>query len=204
MNIEPNTKQAVSPMWSVHQWFGAAGRSTSPSKGRQRPVGNFLLCIEIAASGSLPQFADAPFQRAAVIVEMEGPGKMEVRAPFWQGFGDSASAPVRPEAEEGWIEDFLATIYALASVQDIEHATDSIFGNFDRLMSDGEWRICDDILRQVEVERLPTTLMRSLLTITAPAKNKLGYRAFLYIEIEEKMKAIKGEQLTERLIGRLA
>jgi hypothetical protein len=109
-----------------------------------------------------------------------------------------------PEDQERRIEDFLDEVYRLASLNDIEGATDRIFDHIDRLLSDGAFIVCDEILRRVDVEKLPTALMRSFLTITAAAKDKLPWREALYQKVERKMIQLKGEEKTKRIIGRLA
>jgi hypothetical protein len=116
----------------------------------------------------------------------------------------AAEGAAGPEGQEGSIEDFLAEVYRLAGLNDIEGATDRIFDHIDRLLSDNQFIVCDEILRRVDVERLPTALMRSFLTITAAAKDKLPWRKSLYQKIERKMVQLKGEEKAKKIIGRLA
>lgn len=99
---------------------------------------------------------------------------------------------------------FLDDVYRLVDAGDLQSATDRVFDHIDRLLCENSFDICDTILQQVDVERLPTALMRSFLTITAPAKDHLPSRQPLFERIEQEMMRQKGPEMTQRLIGRLA
>lgn len=101
------------------------------------------------------------------------------------------------------VGQFLEDVYELGK-QDLEDATDRIFDHIDRLLLDSNFVQVDQILARVDVKKIPTALMRSFLTITAPAKNQLQARAELYKKIEKEMLELKGVEKTQRLIGRLA
>jgi hypothetical protein len=101
------------------------------------------------------------------------------------------------------ISIFLDEVYSLAKDQP-DVAGGKIFDFLDRLLCAGFFTVCDEILDKVEVDKLPTALMRSFLTITAPAKLKLSARAALYKRIERKMVELKGLEKTRRIIGNLA
>ena len=87
---------------------------------------------------------------------------------------------------------------------DMDAAGYRIFDFLDRVLLDGFYAVCDDILTSVDVEELDTKLMRSFLSITAPAKKRLLSRAALYKKIERKMIHLKGPEKTRRIIGNLA
>jgi len=99
---------------------------------------------------------------------------------------------------------FLEEVYRLAATNDIEGTTDYIFDQIDKLLCNGDFAVCDGILKNLDVERIPTTIMRSFLTITATAKTNLPSRGVLYQNIEHKMTVLKGEEKTRRIIGSLA
>jgi hypothetical protein len=122
----------------------------------------------------------------------------------WLQAGNATKGPARPEVQEGTIEDFLEEVYGLARLKDYEGATDKIFDGIDRLLCDGAFFVCDEILRRLDVEKLPTPLMRSFLTITAAAKSKLSSRKALFQRIERKMMLSVGEEKTRRIVGKLA
>jgi hypothetical protein len=102
------------------------------------------------------------------------------------------------------INTFLGEVYSLAKIGDTDAAGYRIFDFLDRALCDGFFAVCDEILSKVEVEKIPTSLMRSFLSITAPAKRKLPARAALYKKIEQKMIELRGEEKTRRIIGNLA
>lgn len=102
------------------------------------------------------------------------------------------------------IEKYLEEIYELAAEGFIEEATDLIFDGIDDLLCESSFLTVDEILQKVEVSKLPTTLMRSFLTITVAAKDLLPSRPKLYIEIWNKMEGIKGREKTQQILGGLS
>ncbi len=107
-------------------------------------------------------------------------------------------------SEYNQIHGFLEEVYWLASIDDLDGAGDRIFDFIDRLLCDGSFDKCDTILRCIDVEKLPTALMRSFLSITAPAKGRLPSRPALFRKIETKMLELKGVERTRKIIGNLA
>ena len=101
------------------------------------------------------------------------------------------------------IDEFLAEVYSLADRGDLQAATDKIFETVDRLLLAGEFVVCDQILRHVDVRRLPTALRRSFLTITAGAKDKLPARKGFYEQVFSEMIHLKGNENAQRILGEL-
>jgi hypothetical protein len=102
------------------------------------------------------------------------------------------------------IDEFLQEVYSLAVREDWQGATDQIFETVDRLLLEGAFTVCNEILRHVDVRRLPTALMRSFLTITAAAKDKLPARQAFYHQVLSEMIRLKGNEKAQRLLGQLA
>lgn len=102
------------------------------------------------------------------------------------------------------IDDLLEKVYRLAALGDLQAATDKIFDTVDRLLLEGAFPVCDEILRRVDVQRLPTALMRSFLTITAAAKDKLPARKAFYNQVLAEMIRLKGNEKAQRLLEHLA
>jgi hypothetical protein len=102
------------------------------------------------------------------------------------------------------IDDFLEEVYTLAGVDDLQAATDRIFDTMDRLLLRGAFTACNEILRRVDLHRLPTALMRSFLTITAAAKDRLPARKLFYKAVLAEMTRLKGDEKANRLLGQLA
>jgi hypothetical protein len=115
-----------------------------------------------------------------------------------------ARQPTKEDRARRYIDTFLKEVYSLSQIGDTDTAGFKIFDFLDRVLLDGFYAVCDDILATVEVENLHTNLMRSFLSITAPAKKKLPARAALYRKIEKRMIELRGKQKTRRIIGNLA
>jgi hypothetical protein len=98
---------------------------------------------------------------------------------------------------------FLDEVYELAQY-DLQSATDRIFDRIDRLLCDGREDICDEILSRVDVARLPSALLRSFLTITAPAKHSLPSRRPFFAKAYDEVSQQRGPEMAERLFSRLA
>ncbi len=126
--------------------------------------------------------------------------------PLWciQASANVARRPTKEEVARMRIGNFLEDVYKLAEINDLDGATDRIFDFMDRLLCDGLFGVCDEVLRTVDVARLPTALMRSFLSITSAAKQKLPSRVALYRKTEKKMVELKGVEKTQRIIGKLA
>jgi len=102
------------------------------------------------------------------------------------------------------VNDFLEDVYGLAARGDLQGATDTIFDRVDRLLLEGAFTVCNAILLRADVSRLPTALMRSFLTITADAKEKLPARAAFYDRVMSETIRLKGSEKAQRLLEPLA
>ena len=117
---------------------------------------------------------------------------------------DEASKPIPlEEIFDREIEDFLDQVYRLGAAGDLQTATDKIFDNIDGLLVSRSFEMCDRILRHVMVDRLPTALMRSFLTITVAAKDKLKEREGFVRRVEKAMISKRGPETTKKLLQRL-
>src|SRR5437899_2616825 len=65
----------------------------------------------------------------------------------WDQLAHAGMKPGKPGVRGGKIEDFLQEVYGLAGLNDIESATDRIFDTIDRLLCDGAFTVCDEILQ---------------------------------------------------------
>ncbi len=98
---------------------------------------------------------------------------------------------------------FLRDVYRLARVGDIPGATDRIFDHIDRLLCNSMFSVCNETLKRIDPSRLPSSLRRSFLTITAAAKDKLPARATFYAQALALLAREKGEEQALKLLGRL-
>jgi hypothetical protein len=80
---------------------------------------------------------------------------------------------------------------------------DAIFDTIDRLLCDGKFSECDDLIASLDVNRIDTSAMRSFLVITSAAKSKLPSRRLLYSRIYDRMIEVKGEEKTKRTLKNL-
>ncbi len=102
------------------------------------------------------------------------------------------------------IDGFLDNVYMLSKIGDDDSAGIEIFDFLDRLLADGNFGPCNDLLAKVDINLLDTKVMRSLLSVTAPAKKHLPARALLFERIEKRMIELRGELKTHIIIGPLA
>lgn len=134
----------------------------------------------------------------------------EVRLPiiddfrFWREEENLARVLTKEDRARRHINTFLAEVYSLSQIGDTDTAGYKIFDFLDRVLCDGFFAVCDDVLSMVDVEKLDTKLMRSFLSITASAKKTLPARAALYKKIENRMIELRGEVKTRKIIGNLA
>jgi hypothetical protein len=100
-------------------------------------------------------------------------------------------------------KEFLEEVYRLNNEGTIEDATDLIFSTIDRLLCGNEFSAIDNILINIDIEKLSTSLMRSFLTITYAGKDHLKNRDDFYNIVEVKMKELKGEEKTKKILKEL-
>lgn len=101
------------------------------------------------------------------------------------------------------IPAFLENVYTLAP-HDLQTATDRVFDTIDRLLCNDRADVCNNILSCVDVTRLPSAILRSFLTITAPAKDKLSARPAFFAKALAEVTRQRGADMAQRLLGRLA
>ncbi len=114
-------------------------------------------------------------------------------------FTDQVTTSKNQDAESSdQIENFLKEIYTLSSVGETDDAGFKIFDELDQLPQKGQFDLCDEMLKRIDVDLLDTKLMRSFLSITFPAKSKLSETPALFKRIETKMIQIRGEGENEQ------
>jgi hypothetical protein len=66
----------------------------------------------------------------------------------------------------------------------------------------GRYGLCDRLLRDVPVAALPPVLLIGLLTMTAPIKDRLTYRAAFYLAVRDAIREARGPEAAEKaLVG---
>ena len=104
---------------------------------------------------------------------------------------------------EAQVSEFLAEVEALEK-DSVQAATLRVYDHIEQLLFDRSFRLCDRILRSLDVSRFSTTVLRSFLTITWEHRLDLEERAGLYERIRRRMLETRGPEVTERLLCRLA
>ena len=135
----------------------------------------------------------------------------EIKVPLIEGFVPEwtkelnvAREPTKEDRARRYIPGFLNEVYSLSQIGDTDTAGFKVYDFLDRVLIDGFFAVCNEILSVVDINKLDTKLMDSFLTITAPAKTKLPSRVVLYKKIESKMTALRGPEKTRRILGSLA
>jgi hypothetical protein len=98
---------------------------------------------------------------------------------------------------------FLAEMYRLAAAGQEDAAMDTVFDHVNTLLMAGLFAHCDQLLRTVEVEKLPPVLLISFLTITAAARSKLAERVAYYGRAKTEITRRRGEEAAARLLAGL-
>jgi hypothetical protein len=101
------------------------------------------------------------------------------------------------------VSEFLAEVEALDQ-ESVQAATFKVYDHIEQLLFDRSFRLCDRILRSLDVSRFSTTVLRAFLTITWEHRLDLEERAGLYERVRGRMLEIRGPEVTERLLCRLA
>jgi len=164
----------------------------------------------VATIGMTPNLRDQPGPKTVASVapvievhEIQLPS-IEDFVPEWRRDLNVAREPTKEDRARRHIPTFLNEVYSLSQIAEMDTAGFKIYDFLDRVLIDGFFAVCDEILSKVDVEKLDTRLMDSFLAITAPAKKKLPSRAALYEKIEAKMITLRGPEKTRRILGNLA
>ena len=133
------------------------------------------------------------------------PSGTEPSQPWKALEADEVSRPISvEEIIRRQADEFLAQLYDLDAAGELQAVTDTVFDYIDRLLSLGMFEVCNEILKRVQVERLSTSLMRSLLTITFAAKRYLKDREDFFERVAKEMTSKRGPEVADRLLRRLA
>jgi hypothetical protein len=98
------------------------------------------------------------------------------------------------------VSAFLAEISRLAAAAQEDAAMDAIFDHVNALLMAGQFARCDELLRLIDVDKVPPVLLISFLTITAPAKDKLAERGHFYDRAKAEIVRRRGPETTARLL----
>lgn len=94
---------------------------------------------------------------------------------------------------------FLQQLY---STQQIDDAIDLLFDCVDNLLLRGDFDIVNQLIKDIEIEKLSTSLCVSVLSITLAASDKLPNRQSFFFSVEERLIAERGKEKAERILRR--
>lgn len=123
-------------------------------------------------------------------------------------FVDSLSGYANLTAEENrrslQLDEFLDEIYLLTDAGMLPRASDRVIDFIDRLLGDGFFRVCDELLRRIDLARVPSSLRRAFLKVTHPAKDKLIARSRFFDAALGILVSERGEQKANKMLRNLA
>lgn len=135
--------------------------------------------------------------------EFQAPGEARIPgtdSPFqFSCVEGNAADPDLDDVSED-IEAFLDRVYDLAEKSQSRRAIDVIFLHMNTLLMDGKFHVCDRILSEVDLQKIPPMLMTSFLTITAAARKKLPHRPMFYRNVRRLVEAKRGPASADRLL----
>jgi hypothetical protein len=101
------------------------------------------------------------------------------------------------------VDEFLNEVYRLDFAGQTQSATFVVFDRVERLLHGGSFGECDEILTHVNVDMLSSSLVRSFLTITFAAKDRLPYRSELFLKARSRLTTLRGEAVATKLLAHL-
>lgn len=95
-----------------------------------------------------------------------------------------------------WLEE----IYQLCE-SNTDKGIDLLFSKIDELLLKEDFELCDDILCTIDLQKLNTSMLLGLLSITFTAADKLPYRSKLITNIEAILKVLEPARVENLLKG---
>lgn len=120
---------------------------------------------------------------------------------FYTNKKSAIDATVEPKPASN--ASFFNTIFEHLRKNRIQKAVNHALFELDELLESSNFEKCDEILSQIEVEKIPIALMISFLGITRPYRDYLLFRPELYSKIEAEILKVRPESEKANLIGRL-
>ena len=96
---------------------------------------------------------------------------------------------------------WLATLYDLVDQDSIDPAIDLLFDHINDLLFEDRAADCDGLLQQIDVARLDTNLLVSLLSVTSPARAVLPSRTALVERVERRLNLLAPTRVARLLSG---
>ncbi len=140
--------------------------------------------------------------------ERDYDGAMRAGGESWLRFDDVAE--VAPSSGRAPIEQFwessisrrcLADVERLTSVDDEDAALDVVYDVVDRLLLEGEFGQCDDMLDLVDVDSMTLSVALALCSITSPARHHLARRVRYVQRLRDRLRRTDPDRMERLLAG---
>lgn len=113
---------------------------------------------------------------------------------------ETEAAPTYGDASREESLSFVTALYKKLKETDEDLAIRFVIKFLYELRKNGRFALCDRILQDVQIEKIPAVAMVALLTISAPIKDKLPHRADFYGRAKRAIIQQRGPEATERLL----
>jgi hypothetical protein len=153
-----------------------------------------------------PTIPNVPFVSGVVqpSVEMWNDYELARATPvqiIW-GVGET-NIPTKEDLRESESDDFLDEVYARISSGHVPAAMDAVIDHLDRLLNDGFFKVCNKLLAQADLERMPSNVRRAFLAVTRPAKQELPARIAFFNEALRLLSQERGEETARKILKSL-
>lgn len=96
-----------------------------------------------------------------------------------------------------WIEE----MYSFVEAGKTRPAISLLFREVDERFHSGEFSLCNEELKEIDLKRLSPSLLVGLLSITLAAKEKLPYRKELVQKIEDQLRFLCPDRVDRMMKG---
>jgi hypothetical protein len=99
-------------------------------------------------------------------------------------------------------ENWLLEVYDLSSKNELDKAADILFDKVDDLLLAGDFKGCDSLLTQIDLDRLDVNLVVAALAITFAAKHELPSRTAFVTRSRTRLLKEFETRRVEALVGK--
>lgn len=178
--------------------------SSAPSRSPFLPEGGTAKhrAQPLLYSGGYRTTAETPLE-LAVAISNTPELSILTSGIFVDAVNEGAAVPIDTNDGNLKLEKFLDETYYLSGAGLVALAMDRAIDFVDRLLGRGQFADCDELLRRVDLTRMPSSLRRAFLMITFPAKGKLPNRAFAFHQTLALLSVEKGADVARRMLKSL-
>lgn len=125
----------------------------------------------------------------------------------WVGsvaIGTTLQDESKAKSDMARINAFLIRLYALGRHgEDLAQrrlAIDESLRYFNSVLNEESFQICDETMRRIDIERIPSSVMVSILGITLPGKTQLHQRHDFFLRVYAEIARLKGRKYANELL----